>query len=262
MHILFFLILMSLVGMNLPAGKKPVGTFFWIALIVNLFLMVLCSLDWLRMYRDEDWRLRLLIPCLMLAFLFGIAAHTFWGLGLARNLPEDPDGRREAVQRLSRRLWSPLFAVPFLLAGSAQADKWLCRNPTFTQHFTFRASSPARCILNGKDLGPCPVTLDLHEMERHLLPYKKPPPLPGFSGYQFSGEIQTPDPGKGERKNIFYLRLPKGRELIRGILEIELVSADGRVGSIQKEPLTSRRGRRHIISTAYYRADLWAQTSP
>ena len=100
-------ILLPFVGFFLPPPKRrPDGVLYWISLsLLSIGLAILGR--WL------GWNILLYLPAVILALL----ANTFWARGAARSLREDlEDGeRREALRRLSRRLWFPLQCLSFLV---------------------------------------------------------------------------------------------------------------------------------------------------
>ena len=122
-----FLIL-SLLGPFLPPpARKPVGTLFWISFIGFCGFLVLMGAGLIiatiamHSYDQSPPRIPVClfvgVPVGILAVLTALTANVLWGLGQARKLPADmaEEDRREALKRLSRRLWFPLAAAWVLL---------------------------------------------------------------------------------------------------------------------------------------------------
>ena len=106
-----------------PPKRRPDGVMYWIALsAVLLFLgfiigrLFMLILQGLKLPSGE--KLKVGGFCvLFLAVMLGLLANTFWAKGMARKLPEgmDEEDRREAMRKLSRRLWWPLLVIEVLL---------------------------------------------------------------------------------------------------------------------------------------------------
>ena len=123
--ILLLLVGIPFLGLLLPPPRKhPDGGFYWGVLLLTLadcLFVGIISVIWI----VEDCRRRgglawwhLVPPLVVLAIVLGLIANTLWARGRARQISDGiaEEDHRDAMKRLSRRLWFPLCVLYPLLS--------------------------------------------------------------------------------------------------------------------------------------------------